>query len=367
MTLLRKLFALSLLASAIAVAQGQEAAPTLKVGDPAPPLKIREWVKGTPVTTLGHGSVNVVEFWATWCPPCRESIPHLTELAHKYKRKATFTGVSVFETHGEEPRDESFLPKVKDFVKNMGEKMDYNVAADGKAGTMGKTWMDAAGQETIPTAFVVDQLGKIVWIGQPMNGLDEVVGKVIEGNYDPKAEAEKEAKKKAELEADGQALEAAVEAKKFDVAAVEASKLIEKHPEFTPQLSAAKFQFLMMSDEKAGYAFARELAAGKLKNNGELLDNIAWSILDEATPIKHRDYATAVFVAKQAAEAGKMKEPHSLDTYALALFKIGDAKGALTVQQTAMVLAAKPDTGVNEKQFADMKQRLAMFKAKAKT
>src|SRR5271168_3942485 len=103
MTLPSKLFALSLLLSAITVANAQDAAPTLKVGDPAPPIKIREWVKGTPVTTLGHGTVNVVEFWATWCPPCRESIPHLTELAHKYKGKATFTGVSVFETHGEEP------------------------------------------------------------------------------------------------------------------------------------------------------------------------------------------------------------------------------------------------------------------------
>jgi len=64
---------------------------------------------------------------------------------------------------------------VDKFVADKGAEMDYNVAADGMEGTMAKTWMAAAQQDGIPTAFVVDQKGKIAWIGHPMDGLDQVV------------------------------------------------------------------------------------------------------------------------------------------------------------------------------------------------
>ena len=59
----------------------------LQIGDAAPELKVEKWVKGDPVTTFEKGKVYVVEFWATWCPPCIKSIPHLTELQKQYKEK----------------------------------------------------------------------------------------------------------------------------------------------------------------------------------------------------------------------------------------------------------------------------------------
>ncbi|HVU64861.1 MAG TPA: TlpA disulfide reductase family protein [Phycisphaerales bacterium] len=65
----------------------------LIVGDPAPSLSIEKWIKGEPVTSFEKGKVYVVEFWATWCGPCKASMPHITDLQKQYKGKVTFIGV----------------------------------------------------------------------------------------------------------------------------------------------------------------------------------------------------------------------------------------------------------------------------------
>jgi thiol-disulfide isomerase/thioredoxin len=155
----------------VTVAQAAQAAtatyPT-KLGDAAYPLTALTWVKGDPVT-FSPGKVYVVEFWATWCPPCRKSIPHLTALQKKHKDRVVFVGVST-----EEPS------VVKPFVESQGDNMDYTVAID-PTGAVSKGYMTAFGQGGIPTAFVVDAAGKIVWLGHPLGGLDAVLDQVLAG------------------------------------------------------------------------------------------------------------------------------------------------------------------------------------------
>lgn len=141
-----------------------------KLGDAAYPLTGLTWVKGQPVT-LAPGKVYVVEFWATWCPPCRQSIPHLTSLQKKYKDRVTFVGVS-----GEDPA------VVKNFVANQGDNMDYTVAVDTMGG-VSKGYMTAFRQGGIPTAFIVNAAGKIVWHGHPLGELESVLDQVLAGTY----------------------------------------------------------------------------------------------------------------------------------------------------------------------------------------
>ncbi len=164
--------------------------PAVRVGVPAPAFKVATWFKGTPVERLEAGNLYVVEFWATWCGPCRATIPHLTELAHKHNGKVTFVGVSVWERPAEKT-NEGISAIVEPFVKDMGDKMDYNVAADTVDRTMATTWMTAAGQNGIPCAFVVGRDGKIAWIGHPME-MDTVLEEVIAGTFDVQAEAKRQ-------------------------------------------------------------------------------------------------------------------------------------------------------------------------------
>jgi thiol-disulfide isomerase/thioredoxin len=140
-------------------------------GDAAAPLKIAQWIKGGPLDPTDGKNVYVVEFWATWCPPCRVSIPHLTELQKVFKDKGVvFIGIS------DEPPG-----TVKPFVTKMGANMDYVVACDDDHQTF-TAYMQAYQHNGIPTAFVVDKNGKVVWDGHPMAGLDKAIEAVLAGN-----------------------------------------------------------------------------------------------------------------------------------------------------------------------------------------
>ena len=149
----------------------------LKVGDKAVDLKVKNWIKNGPVQ-IEKGKIYVVEFWATWCPPCRTSIPHLSKLQKKFKKD----GVVVVGISSEKKS------KVEKFVKKQTD-MNYSVATDANGQVYKKYMKEYRG---IPNAFVVDKKGMIVWVGHPLD-LDGIIEKVIKGEAIPK-EVKKERK-----------------------------------------------------------------------------------------------------------------------------------------------------------------------------
>ncbi len=363
-----KLQALLLLASTVAMAAAQAPNVTLHVGDPAPPLKIAKWAKGQPVAQLGNGNINVVEFWATWCGPCRQSIPHLTELAKKYAGKATFIGVDSFERV---PDPATCYAKVQKFVDDFGEKMDYHVAIDGVDGTMGKTWMEAAGQDGIPTAFVVDRAGKIAWIGHPMMGLDEVVGKMIAGGFDAKAEADKQHKQNEDAQAAMSQQQKLIQpilaarAKhdyKAEVAAIDSASA-SLDPAVRQSLTAERFNALAQYDEGAAKAYAVQLANGSLQSVPEALNEIAWTMVEDKSPIKHPDLAFAVKIATRAYNLSH-GDPMIADTLALALYRQHHVGEALALQKKAIDKATST-ADMDPATLKEMKTRLALYQKQA--
>ncbi len=157
--------------------------PSLNIGDAAPPLRVREWLKGTPVQQFKKGNVYVVEFFATWCKPCIAAMPHMSALARQYKDKVTIIGIDIYETKT------TSMEKVKAFVDSMGQRMDYHVAAEDSNFTEAD-WFKAAGEEGIPKSFVVNAEGILAWIGHPRY-IEEVLGKIANNTWDIKEELSK--------------------------------------------------------------------------------------------------------------------------------------------------------------------------------
>lgn len=313
------LFALPMTAAA-------QAEHSLKMGDAAPPLKVGKWIKGEPVKGIEAGKLHVLEFWATWCGPCVQVIPHVSDL-QKQNPDVVFIGVNVWEDDPE---------KVGEFVKNMGAKMDYRVVLDdvpegADKGKMAETWLEAAGQNGIPCSFLIGKDGKILWIGHPAE-LEDILKAVLDGTYDP-AVVQAAAAKQEELERKFSEAMDGVQSPEDALAALE--KLGKESPELAEQTTAMRFGIMIsaLKDYDGAYKLAAKIAEDK-KDEPQVLNELAWTILT-APGLEKRDIGLAMKMAERAVEVTKGEDAALLDTLARAHFEAGREK-AIEFQKKAL-------------------------------
>ena len=138
-------------------------------------------------------------------------------------------------------------------------------------------------------------------------------------------------------------------------------KQLEANPEYAGDVAPLKLSLLTMYDEAAAQAYAVKAAQAELKNNAQVLNAFAWSIVAPDSKMKMPDYAAAVSIAEAAVAASNAKEAAILDTLSYAYEKAGDISKAIAAEQKAVALYP---AGSTDKGLADFKARIMSLKAK---
>lgn len=313
--------------------------PTLTIGGPAPALPTDlVWLKGPPVTRFQPGRTYALEFWRPGDPASRRALPLLVELQALHRdHPITILPIAVPDNGGQRA--------VQALLDAQSPPAPFPVAFDPKQ-SAARAFMQAAAQDALPTVFVIDAQGRLVWIGHPLDGLDRTLAAIASGTFDLPAAA---AEFKAQAEADAKAAPLARRAEsQFLSGDTEAAlrtldDLVALDPARLGDWALQKFAVLLLTlnQPDRAAAYARAVASGPLRASPRTLGAMAWMVLTEPG-VQRRDLPLARDLAAQASELTKGQDAVIQDTLARALFDSGKVDDAVAAQTTAVRLAALP-------------------------
>jgi thiol-disulfide isomerase/thioredoxin len=324
-------------------------------GDPAPSIAELVSVSGEKLERFEPGTIYVIDFWATWCGPCIKAMPHMSELAKKYKDKSVKVhGISIWET--EMRADKALVDRVRDFVQT-SETIAYPISYGGDNGDLARRWMNGAGRSTIPTVFVIDKEGKIAWIGHPMMGLDDALAKIVAGTFDPAKEQEA-AKQREDNRQIGMRmatrLQQRVQAKDWDAALEIADNIIEIDPVMFAPTSVAKMRILVkeLKDAKLAKEWGN-VSVEKFKGSSLALREQARLLLESEGDLRDLDLARRL--AEAAVAAAPADETETFLVLASVQAAAGDNAGARATLELARGKASDADKEVIRSRLESLK------------
>ncbi|MHC5068525.1 MAG: TlpA family protein disulfide reductase [Planctomycetota bacterium] len=281
----------------------------LEVGQPAPALDDLDWVQGSAPDFSQQWTV--VEFWATWCPPCVASIPHLSKLNSHYGERLAVVGISNEDRVTVEP-----------FLAEQGESMNYAVAVSGTSPAR-DAYMD--GINGIPHAFLVNPHGSVIWHGHPME-LDQVIEQAMAGTYDPQ--------RAGKISALEDRIEQAAQASDLDAVLSAGCELLSHAPGH--DLAHRAVVYVAQNRDDAALYRSQLTTIDISKLSAHDANALAWTLLTNSE-LPYRNLDVAVAAARRAASAAP-EDAAIADTLARAHYLIGDIAGAISEQQRAISL-----------------------------
>ena len=149
--------------------QQQPPKSKVAVGAQAPRFEISKWMnKELEGKNPTKGKVMLLEFWATWCGPCRQTIPHLNALVDKFSKDILFISITS---------------EKADVVKKFVDKTEMKSYVGLDNNGISQKNYDI---QYFPNAFLVNKSGKIVWIGHPANLTEKDLEDFISKGIAPK-------------------------------------------------------------------------------------------------------------------------------------------------------------------------------------
>jgi thiol-disulfide isomerase/thioredoxin len=138
-----------------------------KRGKKIPGFTVAKWLGQRPDPGI---RLVAIDFWATWCGPCRAAIPHVNELTEKYGQDILFVGIS-------DEKDAEFTAGMKKQKLKAGD-FKYPLAID-PAATLKEKFFGIRG---IPHMAIFSADGIVRWQGHPMSLQEEDIDKLVAAN-----------------------------------------------------------------------------------------------------------------------------------------------------------------------------------------
>jgi thiol-disulfide isomerase/thioredoxin len=304
------------------------------VGDKAPALSIREWVRGDAVDIIKNPEkkLHLVEIWATWCPPCKASIPLLTNYQKKFSKDLVIIGITDPDPYQNSPT------QIRQFVKSQGTKMDYHVAMDDSSKTA-QAYMDTGEAAGIPHAVLVGRDGKVAWQGSPLDpAMEQVISGIIDGTYDV-ATAAKKAQVQKEIQKRFHRIDMAFQLQKMDDVWAGLIDIMKLDPANDMGLQLLASMYVNEADRHDSY---RKWVRSHIDANRD--NPLAMATLTlTLCRIDEYDLKTpelAMEAAKAAYKVTGGKERYTAEIYARTFYQIGAIDRAIELQQEAVAAAS---------------------------
>jgi len=303
-----------------------------------------EWHLGEPSHDFARGSVYLLDFWATWCPPCYPMIDHLSELQNRYGESGLVViGIAVGTDVGVP------LPR---FLESEGARISYAIAEpvheqEFKSRLVHPSIMDPE-DFSLPFVMLVDRQGRLAWTSDPRgtdDELDEALEAVMNGTFDLQAHADSSRLEGAMIERMSAELER-VGRLREEGRLAEATQTLLPVAERLPRQYAAEavalFQeILCAGQDDLAATYGRELLDGVLQDRVSELVQAERSILALQSDDK-RDLALAESMTRRALELNGGNHPDFLFELAKVLAAQGRLEEAESARQQAAA-AAKED------------------------